>query len=276
VVDITKGCFVRGDIQLKFFHQASSRISFARILKSGYLKPVEVLSTALSKKYPYICLFRLSFHTSFVGRQLNEIIAKQQRESGGGAVTTESMGESYDGGNGTVSWTQGSPARPTPRCFQTTLRSSSSLATLTRQMIRPNPVRLPPPHHRRRHLHQRMLRRCVARVDLGRRPTCRRSRRSPLLTGPPQLWPPWPCRRAAPNSGRSWPSAARVTAAQTLGLPSIFLAAAASTRRPSTSHRPRGASAAPSPIPPSSGMPQDPFRFVGAPRHLLLVGLFMA
>ncbi|ELR15569.1 Phosphatidylinositol-3,4,5-trisphosphate 3-phosphatase [Acanthamoeba castellanii str. Neff] len=105
VVDITKGCFVRGDIQLKFFHQASSRISFARILKSGYLKPVEVLSTALSKKYPYICLFRLSFHTSFVGRQLNEIIAKQQRESGGGAVTTESMGESYDGGNGTVSWT---------------------------------------------------------------------------------------------------------------------------------------------------------------------------
>lgn len=105
IVDITKGCLLRGDIQLKFYHQASSRLSFARILKSGYLKTVEVLSTALSKKYPYICLFRLSFHTSFIGRQLNEIITKTDND----IEMAQSMGESYGGGAGSIIWTLRKP-----------------------------------------------------------------------------------------------------------------------------------------------------------------------
>lgn len=102
IVDIQRGCLLRGDIQLKFFHRASSRIDFARILKSGYLKPIEVLNTTFSN-YPYICLFRLSFHTAFVGRELNEIISKQDSENR--AVLARSLGESYDGEDGSIVWT---------------------------------------------------------------------------------------------------------------------------------------------------------------------------
>ncbi len=66
VLDLVGGVPIQGDIQFKFYHKAKNQWAFAKILKSGYLKPVEALSTALSKQFPLICLFRLSFHTSFI------------------------------------------------------------------------------------------------------------------------------------------------------------------------------------------------------------------
>ncbi len=82
VLDIVGGVHVQGDIQFKFYHKAKNQWAFAKILKSGYLKPVEALSTALNKQFPLICLFRISFHTSFIdGNKLKLKLKKDELDA---------------------------------------------------------------------------------------------------------------------------------------------------------------------------------------------------
>eukprot|EP01087_Luapelamoeba_hula_P006811 TRINITY_DN1690_c0_g1_i1.p1 TRINITY_DN1690_c0_g1~~TRINITY_DN1690_c0_g1_i1.p1 ORF type:complete len:621 (-),score=84.67 TRINITY_DN1690_c0_g1_i1:293-2155(-) len=58
------GCFVEGDVQLKFYHRAKTRMEHTSILNSGGFKKVEQAMSLSS--FPLICLFRTTFHTSFL------------------------------------------------------------------------------------------------------------------------------------------------------------------------------------------------------------------
>jgi len=77
-INLEIGVMVSDDVQIKFYHRAKSKMKFMEILGTCKLSAKEAVDAV--SKYPYVPLFRYTFHTSFIDNSPCAIFTLPKKE----------------------------------------------------------------------------------------------------------------------------------------------------------------------------------------------------